>query len=222
MPLYMLDTDTVMEVIRGKTPALDERIAAARPAELCLSAVTRGELLCGLQWEEGRAGPSDGSMSERDALERWRSSRRHHLDQATIESLRKTTHASLAMLTPEEAKALRKRFGIKITTPPTLEEIDRQFELARERTRQGWAAQRLSDVVHEFLARVTCLSWDEAAATHFATAAAQLQRGGRTSGSMDLMIAGHALAVGAILVTTRESQFEGVEGLRVEDWTESQ
>lgn len=39
---------------------------------------------------------------------------------------------------------------------------------------------------------------------------------------MDVMIAGHAIAVGAILVTTRESQFEGGEVLKVEDWTKSQ
>ncbi|MGH8206601.1 MAG: hypothetical protein ACRETK_07475, partial [Steroidobacteraceae bacterium] len=48
MALYMLDTDTVLYLIRGKTPALDERIAAAVPAQLCISAITRGELLCGL------------------------------------------------------------------------------------------------------------------------------------------------------------------------------
>jgi predicted nucleic acid-binding protein len=68
---------------------------------------------------------------------------------------------------------------------------------------------------------VACLPWDEAAATHFAAVAAQLQWVGRTPGSMDMMIAGHAIAASATLVTTRVSQFEGVDGLMLEDWTES-
>jgi tRNA(fMet)-specific endonuclease VapC len=53
MPLYMLDTDTVSYFIRGKTPALDARMAAAAAKDLCISAVTRGELLYGLNVKEG-------------------------------------------------------------------------------------------------------------------------------------------------------------------------
>jgi predicted nucleic acid-binding protein len=220
MALYMLDTDTVMCLIRGKTPALDERIAAARPPELCISAVTRGELLCGLSRQESRAAASDDAASSgREALANCPRPQRSYLDRATLESLRSTTHASLAKLTPSEARALRKRFGIKLETPHTLEEVGKQFDLARERTRQS-SMHRLSDLIDEFLARVQCLPWDEAAATHFAALAARLQPVGRALGSMDMMIAGHAIAAGAVLVSTRETQFAGVDGLRVEDWTE--
>ena len=58
------------------------------------------------------------------------------IDQATAESLRETTHAVLAQLTPREAKVLRMRFGIDLSTDHTLEEVGKQFDVTRERIRQ--------------------------------------------------------------------------------------
>jgi RNA polymerase primary sigma factor len=58
------------------------------------------------------------------------------IDQATTESLRETTHAGLAQLTPREAKVLRMRFGIDMNTDHTLEEVGKQFDVTRERIRQ--------------------------------------------------------------------------------------
>ncbi|MFO1457607.1 MAG: RNA polymerase sigma factor RpoD [Steroidobacteraceae bacterium] len=58
------------------------------------------------------------------------------IDQATMESLRETTHAVLAQLTPREAKVLRMRFGIDLNTDHTLEEVGKQFDVTRERIRQ--------------------------------------------------------------------------------------
>ncbi|MEJ0100314.1 MAG: RNA polymerase sigma factor RpoD [Pseudomonadota bacterium] len=58
------------------------------------------------------------------------------IDQATIESLRETTHAVLSQLTPREAKVLRMRFGIDMNTDHTLEEVGKQFDVTRERIRQ--------------------------------------------------------------------------------------
>ena len=58
------------------------------------------------------------------------------IDQATTESLRETTHAVLAQLTPREAKVLRMRFGIDMNTDHTLEEVGKQFDVTRERIRQ--------------------------------------------------------------------------------------
>jgi len=48
MSLFMLHTDIAADLIQGRSPALDTRIASTVPQELCISAVTRGELLCGL------------------------------------------------------------------------------------------------------------------------------------------------------------------------------
>jgi RNA polymerase primary sigma factor len=58
------------------------------------------------------------------------------IDSATEESLKETTHAVLAGLTPREAKVLRMRFGIDMNTDHTLEEVGKQFDVTRERIRQ--------------------------------------------------------------------------------------
>ena len=119
---------------RGKTPAFDARVAAVSPKRLCISAVTRGELLYGLKLKDG--------------------------------------------------------------------------------------AHRLGQWVDQFLLRVQCLPWDEAAATHFASIAADLHKAGTQIGSMDAMIAGHAMATGAVLVTNNQRHFARVAGLTVENWSQ--
>ena len=53
-----------------------------------------------------------------------------------MESLRETTHSVLSQLTPREAKVLRMRFGIDLSTDHTLEEVGKQFDVTRERIRQ--------------------------------------------------------------------------------------
>jgi RNA polymerase primary sigma factor len=58
------------------------------------------------------------------------------IEQATMESLRETTHSVLSQLTPREAKVLRMRFGIDMNTDHTLEEVGKQFDVTRERIRQ--------------------------------------------------------------------------------------
>ena len=42
----------------------------------------------------------------------------------------------LDSLTPREAKVLRMRFGIEMTTDHTLEDVGKQFDVTRERIRQ--------------------------------------------------------------------------------------
>ena len=42
----------------------------------------------------------------------------------------------LATLSPREAKVLCMRFGIKMNTDHTLEEVGKQFDVTRERIRQ--------------------------------------------------------------------------------------
>jgi tRNA(fMet)-specific endonuclease VapC len=53
MALHMLDTDTASFLIRRKDPALDARVSQVPLGDLCISAVTRGELLYGLRLLEG-------------------------------------------------------------------------------------------------------------------------------------------------------------------------
>ena len=132
--LYLLDTDTCSYAIRGASEALDARLAKEKPDALAISAVTRAELMFGL---EKRGNP-----------------------------------------------------------------------------------RALSRVVHGFLDRIAVMPWDTAAADHFARLRASLERGGTPISVMDSMIAGHALALKATLVTNNLKHFQRVAALKVENWVE--
>src|SRR3984957_14440622 len=82
-------------------------------------------------------------------------------------------------------------------------------------------ATTLKHVVEEFLLRVEVLPWTSEAARHYAEIRAALEKDGEPMGNLDLMIAAHALAVGAVLVT-HDRVFRRVKGLKVEDWALSQ
>ena len=58
------------------------------------------------------------------------------LESATFESLRRATQDMLSSLTQREARVLRMRFGIDMSTDHTLEEVGKQFDVTRERIRQ--------------------------------------------------------------------------------------
>jgi RNA polymerase primary sigma factor len=51
-------------------------------------------------------------------------------------NLQFATQEVLDSLTPREAKVLRMRFGIEMSTDHTLEEVGKQFDVTRERIRQ--------------------------------------------------------------------------------------
>jgi RNA polymerase primary sigma factor len=55
---------------------------------------------------------------------------------AVYSSLKDATKEVLGTLTPREAKVLRMRFGIDMSTDHTLEEVGKQFDVTRERIRQ--------------------------------------------------------------------------------------
>lgn len=79
-------------------------------------------------------------------------------------------------------------------------------------------AKRLHRVVRELLRRVDVLPWNSAIAERYGTLRADLERHGKILAPLDLLIAAHALGVGAVLVTT-DRAFGQVAGLPVEDWT---
>ncbi len=58
------------------------------------------------------------------------------VDAATIAGLKEAVNDMLATLSPREAKVLCMRFGIKMNTDHTLEEVGKQFDVTRERIRQ--------------------------------------------------------------------------------------
>ncbi len=68
-------------------------------------------------------------------------------------------------------------------------------------------------------ARITISSFDENAANHFGQLRAELYSIGKPVGPYDMMIAGHARALGLTLVTNNTKEFKRVPGLRIENWT---
>ena len=58
------------------------------------------------------------------------------IEAAMQAGLREVVKEILDSLTPREAKVLRMRFGIEMSTDHTLEEVGKQFDVTRERIRQ--------------------------------------------------------------------------------------
>ena len=75
-------------------------------------------------------------------------------------------------------------------------------------------AKRLHHAVGELLRRVDVLPWDSAVAERYGPARAEMERQGKTLAPLDLLIAAHALDVGAVLVTN-DGAFSHVARLQV-------
>ena len=73
-------------------------------------------------------------------------------------------------------------------------------------------------VIEGLAARLKLESFDAQAAMHFGQLRAELSRSGKLIGPYDMMIAGHARALGLILVTNNRREFDRVPGLRVKNW----
>ena len=131
--LHVLDTDTASYVIKGRDSAVEARLAAMEPSKICISVVTRSELLYGL-----------------------------------------------------------KRLP---------------------------ASHPLHAGVRHFLRIVRALPWDVEAAGLYADIRHQLVTAGRLIGELDMMIAAHALSLGAVLVTNNTRHFERIDApLMLANW----
>jgi tRNA(fMet)-specific endonuclease VapC len=129
----MLDTDTASYVIKGRDSAVEARLAAMEPSKICISVVTRAELLYGL-----------------------------------------------------------KRLP---------------------------ASHPLHAGVRHFFHIVRALPWDAEAAGLYADIRHQLVTAGRPIGELDMMIAAHAVSLGAVLVTNNTRHFERIEApLMLANW----
>lgn len=74
-------------------------------------------------------------------------------------------------------------------------------------------------VIAAFLENVEVLPFDRAASVAAGRARAELAASGQPIGAYDVLIAGHARALGATLVTHNVREFSRVPGLTVEDWS---
>jgi tRNA(fMet)-specific endonuclease VapC len=79
-------------------------------------------------------------------------------------------------------------------------------------------AERRREQLRELSARAALLPFRAPEAEASARLRTELERRGEPIGPLDTLIAGTALARGAILVTHNTREFGRVPGLRIEDW----
>lgn len=72
--------------------------------------------------------------------------------------------------------------------------------------------------IEEFLLEVPVLPFDVPADGEYGSIRAELEAAGCMIGSNDLLIAAHAQALGATVVTANVGEFRRVRGLNVENW----
>ena len=131
--LYMLDTNTVSYLIRGKSPAIKKRLQQVSMNHVCISAITEAELLRGV------------------------------------------------LMKPE--------------------------------------ATMLSKLINAFLVRVEVLPWDSEVAAPYARFRTLCEKEGKSLGNMDMLIASHAVAVNATLISNDKGFYQLSHHISLEDWT---
>jgi tRNA(fMet)-specific endonuclease VapC len=109
------------------------------------------------------------------------------------------------------ARLVRHPIELLCVSAITVGEI--RFGLARQE-----GAHWLQPAMDRFLRQTEIMPWDGAVADVYGTLRAAMQRRGRSIGELDLLIAAHAIVIGAILVTN-DAAFAHIPGLATEDWT---
>ncbi|MCW8795802.1 MAG: type II toxin-antitoxin system VapC family toxin [Chlorobium sp.] len=82
------------------------------------------------------------------------------------------------------------------------------------------ASERNRLALELFLAPLEIYPFDESVIWHYGEVRADLEKRGKPIGALDTMIAAHALALNSILVTNNTREFNRVEGLHYENWTQ--
>lgn len=131
--LYMLDTNTISYLIRGKSPAIKKRLQQVSMSHVCISAITEAELLRGV------------------------------------------------LMKPE--------------------------------------ATMLSKLINAFLLRVEVLPWNSEVAASYARFRALCEKEGKSLGNMDMLVASHAVAVNATLISNDKAFYQLSHYISLEDWT---
>ena len=98
--------------------------------------------------------------------------------------------------------------GISVVT---VAELSYGVQNSRDPARNAQALDR-------FLLPLAVVPFGEPAASAYGRVRAELEKGGQIIGGMDMLIAAHALALGATLVTNNSREFARIAGLWLENW----
>lgn len=80
------------------------------------------------------------------------------------------------------------------------------------------ASVRLQQAYERFFGSITIEGWGTPFDHVYADIRDHLEKKGRPIGAMDMLIASHARATDAIMVTANEKHFSQVPGLKIENW----
>jgi tRNA(fMet)-specific endonuclease VapC len=78
--------------------------------------------------------------------------------------------------------------------------------------------QKNAKALEEFIIPLEILPFDEAAALAYGDIRTMLEKTGTPVGSMDMLIAAHALSLGLLLVTNNPREFNRIQGLMLANW----
>ncbi len=93
----------------------------------------------------------------------------------------------------------------------TLSELEYGVEKSEQRDRNKIA-------LATFIAPIEVIAYNDLDAAQYGEIRSFLEKNGMPIGSLDMLIAAHALAQGLILVTNNEREFKRVPGLMIENW----
>jgi tRNA(fMet)-specific endonuclease VapC len=79
-------------------------------------------------------------------------------------------------------------------------------------------SERLLKAVEELLSEIEILPFDSPGDVEYGHIRSGLESAGKSIGSNDFLIAAHASAVNATIVTANVDEFKRVRGLKVENW----
>lgn len=79
--------------------------------------------------------------------------------------------------------------------------------------------EKNAKALDEFVIPLEVVSYDESAAHAYGNIRATLEKAGTPIGSMDMLIAAHAVSLGIPLITNNTREFQRVPSLKIIDWT---
>jgi tRNA(fMet)-specific endonuclease VapC len=79
-------------------------------------------------------------------------------------------------------------------------------------------SKRLLKAVEDLLSEINVLPFEVPADAEYGGIRSDLEAAGKPVGGNDLLIAAHACAIGATIVTANTDEFRRIRGLKVENW----
>lgn len=79
--------------------------------------------------------------------------------------------------------------------------------------------EKNSKALDEFIIPLEIAAYDESAALAYGEIRSALEKAGTPVGSMDMLIAAHAVSLGLTLVTANTREFSRIPHLKIVDWT---